>query len=265
VQPLPALPGSHFPSAPALAEHAREAGAPSRSPMRKPPRQRPRRTPPSVSEHCPKQTNLSIFVSYMVRFVLRRRAGGAAFHRQRSSCYIPRPIDRFGGRKMSLSTTFLALAAVTAAQTEVSAAGPNGPLKGTLTRAAAASAPVVLIIPGSGPTDRDGNSPLGVRAATYRLLSEQLASRGVSTVRIDKRGMFASSAAVADANAVTIEIMSGIRAPGWILFERRRARVACGCSVIARAGWWRLRPRSATPACAGLSWSPLPAVRLVTC
>jgi pimeloyl-ACP methyl ester carboxylesterase len=106
---------------------------------------------------------------------------------------------------MSLSTTFLALAAVTAAQTEISAAGPNGPLKGTLTRAAAASAPVVLIIPGSGPTDRDGNSPLGVRAATYRLLSEQLASRGVSTVRIDKRGMFASSAAGVDANAVTIE------------------------------------------------------------
>ena len=68
----------------------------------------------------------------------------------------------------------------------------------------AAQGPVALIIPGSGPTDRDGNSPFGVRAATYRLLAEGLAAEGVTTVRIDKRGMFGSAGAASDANAVTI-------------------------------------------------------------
>jgi hypothetical protein len=63
---------------------------------------------------------------------------------------------------------------------------------------------VVLIIPGSGPTDRDGNSGLGVKASTYRLLAEALAERGIASARIDKRGMFASAGAVADPNHVTI-------------------------------------------------------------
>lgn len=60
----------------------------------------------------------------------------------------------------------------------------------------------MLILPGSGPTDRDGNNPLGVKAAPYRLLADALQARGVSTVRVDKRGMFASVGA--DPNAVTV-------------------------------------------------------------
>ena len=60
------------------------------------------------------------------------------------------------------------------------------------------------IIPGSGPTDRDGNNPLGISAASYRLLAVGLAESGIGSVRIDKRGMFASTGAVADPNAVTI-------------------------------------------------------------
>ena len=91
----------------------------------------------------------------------------------------------------------------TAMATEIQAPGPLGPLAGTLLRAPA-QGPVVLVVPGSGPTDRDGNSPLGVRASTCRLLAEGLAARGISTVRIDKRGLFASAGAVRDANAVTI-------------------------------------------------------------
>lgn len=110
---------------------------------------------------------------------------------------------------MVLLASALALAAASAAaaavQSDISAPGPNGPLKGTLTRAGKPDAPVVLVIPGSGPTDRDGNSPLGVKAATYRLLAEELAGKGISTVRVDKRGMFASAGAVPDPNAVTIE------------------------------------------------------------
>lgn len=66
------------------------------------------------------------------------------------------------------------------------------PLHGTLlapseTRAAA------VILPGSGPTDRDGNSHLDISASSYRLLAESLAEQGVATVRIDKRGVGASA------------------------------------------------------------------------
>ena len=95
-----------------------------------------------------------------------------------------------------------ALAAPTAS--EISAPGPAGPLAGTLLRADAADAPVVLVLPGSGPTDRDGNSPLGIAAASYRLLAEALADAGVSSARIDKRGMYGSRAAVPDANQVRV-------------------------------------------------------------
>jgi uncharacterized protein len=90
-------------------------------------------------------------------------------------------------------------------QTALQVAGPLGPLQGTMLAPASSEAPMMLIIPGSGPTDRDGNNPLGVRASTYRLLAEGLAARGIGTLRIDKRGMFGSGAAVKDANAVTID------------------------------------------------------------
>jgi uncharacterized protein len=94
-------------------------------------------------------------------------------------------------------------------QEELTASGPTGALKGTLTLPADGAPlptemPVFLIVPGSGPTDRDGNSPLGITAAPYRLLAEALAERGYPSVRIDKRGMFGSADPVSDPNDVTI-------------------------------------------------------------
>ena len=106
-----------------------------------------------------------------------------------------------------LFTSILVSQAADCAEAFLEAPGPHGPLKATLVMPDAGSgrqAPAVLIIPGSGPTDRDGNNPLGIKAATYRLLAEALAQRGLSTVRIDKRGMFASGGAIPDANNVTI-------------------------------------------------------------
>jgi len=47
--------------------------------------------------------------------------------------------------------------------------------------------PVVLLIAGSGPTDRDGNNPLGVKAAPYRMLAEALQRQGIASYRYDKR------------------------------------------------------------------------------
>jgi uncharacterized protein len=47
--------------------------------------------------------------------------------------------------------------------------------------------PVVLLIAGSGTTDHDGNGPQ-IKPATLKKLSEQLAARGIATLRYDKRG-----------------------------------------------------------------------------
>jgi pimeloyl-ACP methyl ester carboxylesterase len=111
-------------------------------------------------------------------------------------------------------------------QTFLEAPGPLGPLKGTMLLPASGATAMMLIIPGSGPTDRDGNNPLGVKASTYRLLAEGLANRGIGTVRIDKRGMFASTAAVADGNAVTIDdYVADVGA--WIAAIRKDAGMPC--------------------------------------
>ena len=57
--------------------------------------------------------------------------------------------------------------------------------------------PVVLILAGSGGTDRDGNGG-GMRPDTYRLLAQALAERGVATLRTDKRGIGESAGADVD-------------------------------------------------------------------
>ncbi|VWB17224.1 hydrolase [Burkholderia lata] len=90
-------------------------------------------------------------------------------------------------------------------QTEIEAPGPAGPLKGTLLSPDTADVPVVLIVPGSGSTDRNGNAPSWLQASTYRLLAEGLCEEGIASVRIDKRGMYGSASAIPDANDVTIE------------------------------------------------------------
>ncbi|HEX2560731.1 alpha/beta hydrolase [Phenylobacterium sp.] len=87
----------------------------------------------------------------------------------------------------------------------VAATGAGGTLHGAmLTPSDVARPPVVLIVPGSGPTDKDGNNPLGATAASYRRLAEAMVDQGVASVRIDKRGMFDSAGAAADPNKVTI-------------------------------------------------------------
>jgi pimeloyl-ACP methyl ester carboxylesterase len=111
-------------------------------------------------------------------------------------------------------------------QTYVEAAGPSGSLKGTMLSPSKAGPPVILMVPGSGPVDRDGNSPQGLKAASLRLLAEGLAANGIATVRIDKRGMYASGAATPDANAVTI---SGYAADvqSWATSIRHQTGAKC--------------------------------------
>ena len=66
----------------------------------------------------------------------------------------------------------------------------TGAISGTLTmpKNAGGKIPVVLIIAGSGPTDRDGNSPkAGLNGNTYKMIANELGKKGIATVRYDKR------------------------------------------------------------------------------
>ncbi len=126
----------------------------------------------------------------------------------------------------TLTVSILAICRPAASEEPLTAPGPSGPLAGTLRLAPAQHAPVVLIIPGSGPVDRDGNSPAGLQAATYRFLAEGLALHGITTLRIDKRGLFGSQAAVPDGNQVTIDdYAADIRR--WIVVLRARTGASC--------------------------------------
>lgn len=119
----------------------------------------------------------------------------------------------------------LLIAAAAATALPMTAKGPQGPLAGTFLDAGRNS-PAVLIIPGSGPTDRDGNNPLGVTAAPYRLLADELARKGVSSLRTDKRGLFGSKSAVADANKVTISDYAS-DARQWVSALRQNNEAPC--------------------------------------
>ncbi len=69
-------------------------------------------------------------------------------------------------------------------------------LAGTLTLPsdASESVPVVVIIAGSGPTDRNGNSAAGIRTNMYSQLAWRLSEAGIASLRYDKRGVGESSA-----------------------------------------------------------------------
>jgi len=98
---------------------------------------------------------------------------------------------------------------------EVTLQTPTGTLYGTLlVPPARATLPVVLIIAGSGPTDRDGNSALEeVPNNSYRMLAEALAAQGIASLRYDKRGVAASAAAFTSDMTIETEISDAI---GWL-------------------------------------------------
>lgn len=67
---------------------------------------------------------------------------------------------------------------------------PQGTLHGTLEIPdVAAPCPVVLIIAGSGPTDRNGNNPYGVKANYLKMFADGLAQQGIASLRYDKRAI----------------------------------------------------------------------------
>ncbi|WMW80420.1 alpha/beta fold hydrolase [Undibacterium cyanobacteriorum] len=70
--------------------------------------------------------------------------------------------------------------------------------------------PVVLIVAGSGPTDRDGNSA-AVRGKndSLKMLAEELAIAGFASVRFDKRGVAASLGAARDEESLRFQTYVG--------------------------------------------------------
>ena len=102
-------------------------------------------------------------------------------------------------RLMSFATAFVGLTTMlTAQETPVTLQTSSGSLNGTLLVPATVSGPipVALIIAGSGPTDRDGNSPLlPGKNNSLKLVAEALAQHGVASVRYDKRGIAGSMGA----------------------------------------------------------------------
>ncbi len=156
------------------------------------------------------------------------------------------------GRGRRMIGLIMAMAA--AASIPVTASGPQGPLAGTFVDAGV-HAPVVLIIPGSGPTDRDGNNPLGVTAAPYRLLAEALAAKGVSSVRIDKRGHVRKQGRGGRSEHGDDRRLCR-RHASWVTAIRDRTeRNASGCSGIAKAHSSHSRPPSSPTGSAASSLS----------
>jgi pimeloyl-ACP methyl ester carboxylesterase len=105
----------------------------------------------------------------------------------------------------------------------VRVAVPAGMLEGSLLCPASAGPwPVVLLIAGSGPTDRNGNSPF-VKSNSYRLLAEALATRGIASLRYDKRGIGASSRSIRTEADLRFD-MAADDAAAWVRLLRGDAR-----------------------------------------
>lgn len=104
-----------------------------------------------------------------------------------------------------LSLLLLSLRLSQAQEEAVALAVPDCTLHGTLAMPEGGSDTAVLIIAGSGPTDRNGNNPLGVGARPYALLADFLAGDGIASLRYDKRGIAASELSRERSEQVVLE------------------------------------------------------------
>lgn len=54
--------------------------------------------------------------------------------------------------------------------------------------------PAMVLLAGSGPTDRDGNQPPAIHTDLLKQIAAGLAEHGIASLRFDKRGMYANAA-----------------------------------------------------------------------
>ncbi|MDX1652767.1 MAG: alpha/beta fold hydrolase [Brumimicrobium sp.] len=80
--------------------------------------------------------------------------------------------------------------------------------------------PVVLIIAGSGPTDRNCNSGL-LQSNAYKMIAQELAKNEIASLRYDKRGVGESAETVSREEALTFEDFVG-DANAWIDFLKKQ-------------------------------------------
>lgn len=112
-----------------------------------------------------------------------------------------------------------------AGDAEVEINGGLGLLKGSLLMPDGnGPVPAVLIIPGSGPTDRNSNQP-GMTNDALKLVAEQLAGQGIASLRIDKRGVAGSARAAAREEDLRFETYVD-DAVAWVAFLKQQKRVA---------------------------------------
>lgn len=91
---------------------------------------------------------------------------------------------------MLLCGVFMSLGlTVSAQQREVVVECEWGNISATIDMPDAGSDTAVLIVAGSGPTDRNGNSGAGLNTYSYKMLGETLAHSGYAVMRYDKRGI----------------------------------------------------------------------------
>lgn len=90
-------------------------------------------------------------------------------------------------------------------ETEVQIDSGNAALFGTLVvPTSVGKIPVVLIVPGSGPIDRDGNNAYGLLANSYKYMASGLSQEGIASLRIDKRGVGKSKKAMIDERVLVL-------------------------------------------------------------
>lgn len=104
-----------------------------------------------------------------------------------------------------------------AASIEDDLATATGTIFGTLEQPAGRGpVPVVLLIAGSGPTDRDGNNPmLPGKNDSLAQIADALAARGIASVRYDKRGVGVSAQAGGSEADLRFDTFVG-DAIGWV-------------------------------------------------
>ncbi len=106
-------------------------------------------------------------------------------------------------------------------------AGDDQLLYGSLLRPlAGGSYPTVLILPAQG-ADRNGNAPAdGPKSNMYKMLAEDLAAKGVASLRIDKRGVGASKKAISREEDLRFDTYVE-DAVTWAKFLRAQPKVNC--------------------------------------